>query len=142
MVRLIQLPHLSDRVHGMLFQVSFAQNLDLLQKACLCRRASLMNRVLIGTIQVIAHHEDDVKQFSETLGIAKVRTSRGQQLKTLFISQNRQYQSSEWAEKTVADRIVGGYQIVQRAEPATARWTIWYPPTMRSATVFSAHSLD
>ena len=32
MVRLIQLPHLSDRVKGMLFQVGFSQNLDLLQQ--------------------------------------------------------------------------------------------------------------
>jgi cytokinesis protein len=32
MVGLIQLPNLSDRVHGMLFQVGFAQNRDLLQQ--------------------------------------------------------------------------------------------------------------
>lgn len=31
MVRLIQLPHLADRVRGMLFQVRFAQNIELLQ---------------------------------------------------------------------------------------------------------------
>lgn len=33
MVRLIQLPHLGDRVKGMLFQVRFQQNVELLQKS-------------------------------------------------------------------------------------------------------------
>lgn len=33
MVRLIQLPHLADRVKGMLFQVRFAQNIDLLKQS-------------------------------------------------------------------------------------------------------------
>jgi cytokinesis protein len=32
MVRLIQLPHLADRVKGMLFQVRFAQNMELLKQ--------------------------------------------------------------------------------------------------------------
>ena len=32
MVRLIQLPHLADRVKGMLFQVRFRQNFDLLKE--------------------------------------------------------------------------------------------------------------
>lgn len=33
MVRLIQVPHLADRVKGMLFQVRFAQNVELLQQS-------------------------------------------------------------------------------------------------------------
>lgn len=33
MVRLIQLPHLSDRVKGMLFQVRFPQNIELLKQS-------------------------------------------------------------------------------------------------------------
>ncbi len=32
MVRLIQLPHLADRVKGMLFQVRFARNIELLKQ--------------------------------------------------------------------------------------------------------------
>lgn len=37
MVRLIQLPHLADRVKGMLFQVRFHQNIDLLKQVSCCR---------------------------------------------------------------------------------------------------------
>lgn len=33
MVKLIQLPHLADRVKGMLFQVRFRQNIDLLKSS-------------------------------------------------------------------------------------------------------------
>jgi cytokinesis protein len=35
MVRLIQLPHLADRVKGMLFQVRFRENFDLLKEVSL-----------------------------------------------------------------------------------------------------------
>jgi cytokinesis protein len=44
MVGLIQLPHLSDRVHGMLFQVGFAQNRDLLQQVRRIFRAAADGR--------------------------------------------------------------------------------------------------
>lgn len=60
MVRLIQLPHLGDRVKGMLFQVRFRQNFDLLkeslallQTACTdLRNAPLFRRLMSLILQV------------------------------------------------------------------------------------------
>lgn len=46
MVRLIQLPHLADRVKGMLFQVRFRENFDLLKEVRTEIRLLLMARVL------------------------------------------------------------------------------------------------
>lgn len=59
MVRLIQLPHLADRVKGMLFQVRFPQNIELLKQsldlliaACTDLQAAPLFRQLC---QVILH---------------------------------------------------------------------------------------
>ena len=47
MVRLIQLPHLADRVKGMLFQVRFRENFDLLKEVRTEILLLLMARVLV-----------------------------------------------------------------------------------------------
>ncbi|KAK4683997.1 hypothetical protein P7C73_g6211, partial [Tremellales sp. Uapishka_1] len=63
MVRLIQLPHLGDRVKGMLFQVRFSQNmellsqsLDLLTAACEDLRNAKLFRELLNVILTMGNY--------------------------------------------------------------------------------------
>jgi hypothetical protein len=63
MVRLIQLPHLADRVKGMLFQVRFEQNIELLRKslelltsACTDLRDAKNFRQLLNVILVMGNY--------------------------------------------------------------------------------------
>jgi cytokinesis protein len=59
MVRLIQLPHLADRVKGMLFQVRFPQNIELLKQSLdllIAACTDLQNAPLFRRLcQVILH---------------------------------------------------------------------------------------
>lgn len=63
MVRLIQLPHLSDRVKGMLFRVHFDQNIELLRNslqlltaACTDLRDAKCFRQLLNVILVMGNY--------------------------------------------------------------------------------------
>lgn len=63
MVRLIQLPHLADRVRGMLFRVRFDQNIDLLRKsldllnsACSDLQGAKNFRQLLNVILVMGNY--------------------------------------------------------------------------------------
>ena len=72
MVRLIQLPHLKDRVNGMLYQVGFSQNLELLSKVSRRRLPAFPAVIDVQSLDIlIAACNDlrDAKLFKELLNI-------------------------------------------------------------------------
>lgn len=73
MVKLIQLPHIADRVKGMLYQVGFSQNLDLLQKVSTCHARCWMMLTSHGqSLELLLSACTDLRnagQFKELLNI-------------------------------------------------------------------------
>ena len=72
MIRLIQLPHIADRVKGMLFQVRFGQNIELLKQVCLVGRGVSVAINVVQSLELLLSACADLanaKLFRQLLNI-------------------------------------------------------------------------